>query len=72
MNVESKRIKHSFIIGIKLYGIRTKKRATRTWGRQCGCLYFANVTVLNFGISNSKKLPILLGFDTYSKPSLPF
>ena len=47
MNVESKRIKHSFIVGNKLHGTRTKERATRKmWrGRQCGCLYFANVAV---------------------------
>ena len=42
MNVESKRIKHSFIVGNKLHG-RTKKRAARNGGR--GCLYFANVAV---------------------------
>ncbi len=53
MNVESKRIKHSFIVGnkLKLHGTRTKKRAAAAaatrmwWGRQCGCLYFANVAV---------------------------
>ena len=51
MNVESKRIKHSFIVGNKLHGTRTKKRAAAAaatrmwWGRQCGCLYFANVAV---------------------------
>ena len=41
MNVESKRIKHSFIVENKLHGTRTKERAaaaaaaatTRTWGR---------------------------------------
>jgi hypothetical protein len=33
MNVESKRIKHSFIVGNKLHGTKTKERATRTWGR---------------------------------------
>lgn len=27
MNVESKRIKHSFIVGIKLHGTRKKYRA---------------------------------------------
>jgi hypothetical protein len=37
MNVESKRIKHSFIVGNKLHG------ATRNGGR--GCLYFANVAI---------------------------
>ena len=35
MNVESKRIKHSFIVGNKLHGTRKKERAaaaaTRTW-----------------------------------------
>lgn len=35
MNVESKRIKHSFIVGNKLYGKRTKKRATRKGGKRC-------------------------------------
>lgn len=51
MNVESKRIKHSFIGGNKLHGTRTKERAAAAaatrmwWGRQCGCLYFANVAV---------------------------
>ena len=46
-------IKHSFIVGnkLKLHGTRTKKRAAAAaatrmwWGRQCGCLYFANVAV---------------------------
>lgn len=43
MNVESKRIKHSFIVGNKLYG--TKERATRKCGKRYGCLHFANVAV---------------------------
>ena len=37
MNVESKRIKHSFIVENKLHGTRTKERAagatTKTWSR---------------------------------------
>lgn len=44
MNVESKRIKHSFIVGNNLHGTRKKKRATRNGGGR-GCLYFTNVAV---------------------------
>ena len=55
MNVESKRIKHSFIIGnIKLYGKKTRTKqagseaATRIWRRKrkrYGYLYFADVAI---------------------------